>query len=67
MEHQIVASRREVGNGGNWCMLALGYRMASRPASGAEGGRGGEGGFETEIGALEESREFGEAQGEAVG
>jgi hypothetical protein len=35
--------------------------------SGAEGGGGGEGGVEAEVGAVEEGGEFGEAEGEAFG
>src|SRR5712664_1353423 len=35
--------------------------------SGAEGGGGGEGGVEAEVGAVEEGGEFGEAKGEAFG
>ena len=35
--------------------------------SGAEGGVMGEGGVEAEVGAVEESGEFGEAEGETLG
>src|SRR4029077_16247175 len=42
-----------------------GTRLAQE--SGAEGGRGGEGDVEAEVGAVEEGGEFGEAEGEAFG
>lgn len=38
-----------------------------RERSGAEGGGGGEGSVEAEVGAVEEGGEFGEAKGEAFG
>src|SRR5712671_5814962 len=41
--------------------------LAGRLDSGAEGGGGGEGGVEAEVGAVEEGGEFGEAEGEAFG
>src|SRR6267143_2890218 len=41
--------------------------LADRLDSGAEGGGGGQGGVEAEVGAVEEGGEFGETEGEAFG